>query len=86
MIDVKKIGERREPITDNLAKLDWDAVVGILEYFRLLSREMDDKKGKGWSEKHPEVIASLSLGAAINYYGAVNALKVQELDKTISLK
>ena len=47
---------------------------------------MDDKKGKGWSEKHPEVIASLSLGAAINYYGAVNALKVQELDKTISLK
>ena len=61
-----------------------DAPGTALDYYNRIARELDEKYGSGWSEKHSDTIARLSLVAAIDFHTAITNRSLQQLrDKQI---
>lgn len=61
-----------------------EASVTVLEYYARISHQMDEKYGDGWSERHSDTIARLSLAAAIDFHTAITNRSLQQLrDKQV---
>ena len=71
-------------ITKGPSVLVNEAPVTALDYYNRIARELDEKYGSGWSEKHSDTVARLSLVAAIDFHTAITNRSLQQLrDKQI---
>lgn len=56
---------------------------GAVAYYVKIVARMEEVKGKGWVDAHPEVIAQLVVAASVDFNQAMNRIRFQELESRL---
>lgn len=70
---------RVEDITAGIMQLVNNAVPTAWIYYSGMADKFDEKYGKGWSEKHPEIVAKMATVAAQDFYTMYLCQNIQRL-------
>lgn len=66
-------------ITASTKELMDQAAMTASHYYGLISKDMDQLYGKGWSKEHSETVARLCQAAAQDFHTAVTNRTLQQL-------